>query len=212
MEPARAADLVELAAQFRHAVADQPAVGLDLGLAGAAEKAEAAALALQVGPAAHQPAGLIIEMRQLHLQPPLGGGSALPENFQDQPGAVDHLGFQRGFQIALLNRSQARVEHDELCVLHPRGGGDGVNLPLPDQRGRARVAQPHRQPISHIQPDRHRQPGGFRQPCLAVARMAALIGQHDDRPGAAGKFAPVAVKTRAQSSTASSARLSGCAG
>ena len=91
--------------QFRHPVADQPAVGLDLGLARAAEEAEAAALALEVGPAAHQPPRLIIEMGELDLQPPFRGRRPLAEDFEDQPGAVDHLGLGRRLQILLLDRA-----------------------------------------------------------------------------------------------------------
>src|SRR3982750_3610247 len=62
MKRARALHLVELAFDLGHAIADQAAVGLDLGFARTAEEAETATLPLEVGPAPHQPARLIIEM------------------------------------------------------------------------------------------------------------------------------------------------------
>ena len=104
VQPAGAAHLVQLLAQAGNTVADQPAIGFDLRFARAAQKAEAAALAFKVGPTAHQPAGLILQMRQFHLQRAFGGGSTLAKDFQDQPGSIDHLGLQRLLQIALLHR------------------------------------------------------------------------------------------------------------
>ncbi len=55
MQAAGAPHLLQLRLQPHDAVADQPAVRLDLRFAGAAEEAEAAALALQMGPGPHQP-------------------------------------------------------------------------------------------------------------------------------------------------------------
>ena len=107
MQRAGAADLLQLLADVVDALADDAAVGLDLGLAGAAEKAEAAALPLEMGPGPDQPALLIDEMGELDLQAPFPRPRPLAEDFEDEPGAVEHLGVPRRFEIALLHRASA---------------------------------------------------------------------------------------------------------
>ena len=95
----------ELFLDLVDALADQAAVGFDLAFAGAAEKAEAAALAFEMGPAACTRRGTLIgQMRELDLQPAFARLRALAEDFQDQRGAVEHLGAPGLLQIALLYR------------------------------------------------------------------------------------------------------------
>ena len=50
MQPPRRLHLLQFVLQLGDALADQPAVGLDLGFAGTAHEAEAAALAFEMGP------------------------------------------------------------------------------------------------------------------------------------------------------------------
>ena len=113
MQAAGALDVVELALQPGDALADQPAVDFELAFAGAAEKAEAAALAFEMGPRPHQPRALIRQRRQLDLQPAFMGAGARAEDFEDQAGAVDDLGLPAPFEIALLHRRQRPVDDDE---------------------------------------------------------------------------------------------------
>ena len=104
MELTRALDLVEFHLDARDAFLDHAPIGFDLGFTGPAEKTETATLALEMGPGTHEPAFLISQMRKLDLQRAFAGARTPPEDFQDQPGAIDHLGAPGLFEVALLYR------------------------------------------------------------------------------------------------------------
>src|SRR5581483_4362570 len=93
-------------------------------------KSKTAALSLQVRPGAHKPAFLIGEMRELHLQAALAGMRPLPEDFQNQPGAVDDLRVPCLFQIALLHRRERGVDEHESGVMRTHDAGEFFHLAL----------------------------------------------------------------------------------
>ena len=141
VERARALDLGELGLDLGEALLDHAAVGLELGLAGAAEKAEAAALALEMGPGAHQPALLISQVRMFDLQRAFAGPRASAENFQDQPGAVDDLGVPGLLQIALLDRRKRAVHHHDAGLERSDQARDLLDLALAEERRGAQRAE-----------------------------------------------------------------------
>src|SRR5262249_23510218 len=134
---------LQIAADADDAVANQPAVDLQLRLAGAADEAEAAALPFQVSPRPHEPAALIGECGQLDLQLAFARAGPLAEDLEEQAAAVDDLAFPGPLEIALLHRRQRAVDEDEIDGL----GGDqlpqGGNHPAPDERRRREAAQAH---------------------------------------------------------------------
>ena len=104
---------LQLAAQDGDPVAGQAAVGLELRLARAA-RADAAAEALEVLPHAAHAGQVVVELRELDLELPLGGHGVLGEDVEDQLRAVDHAGVERVLEEALLRRIELVVDDQAL--------------------------------------------------------------------------------------------------
>ncbi len=93
--------------------ADEPAVGLELRLAGPAQ-ADAAFLPLEVGPAADQSRRHVFKLRQFDLQLALGAARAQREDVEDEAGPVDDAAPQFLLEVALLHARQRVVEYHEV--------------------------------------------------------------------------------------------------
>ena len=128
MELARLLHALELALDLGDAFLDHAPVGFDLRLARSAEEAEAAALTFEMRPGAHQPALLIGQVRMLDLQRAFARASAASEDFQNQPGAIEHLRAPGFFKIALLHRRERAVHHDDADVLAFHEPGELLDL------------------------------------------------------------------------------------
>ena len=169
MQPARRLNFLDFVFQSADAVADQPAVGLDLRLSGAAHESKTAALAFQMGPGAHQAAALIVEMRQFDLQRALLGLGAAAEDFQDQAGAVEHFGIPGLLQIALLDRRQRAIHHHEFDVLRCDQPRDLLDLALAEIGRGTDLADRRHQRFGDHEVDGARQTCGFLEPRLGIA-------------------------------------------
>src|SRR3546814_9069228 len=83
-------------------------------------------------------------MRELDLQAALGGRCASAEDFEDQAGTVDHFRAECGFEIALLNRAERRVDDDKLDALRRYVRRDRVDLADAEQGCGARLEKAQR--------------------------------------------------------------------
>ena len=215
MQGAGLADLFQFLAKTRHARADHAPVRLDLRLARPAEEAKAAALAFEVSPAAHQAALLVVEMREFDLQATFSRGCSLAEDFEDQPGAVDHLALERFFEIALLDRAQGPIHHQQFNLVLLAFGGDILDLTGSEQRVRLHVAHWQDDAFRNHDTDRQRQALRFFEARFRVeiAGLVANVRHHDERAGSARHFAhQVIIEAQSASSSSSSVRSTEVAG
>ena len=100
-------------AQQGHPATSEPAVGLELALAGA-PRPHPAAEALEVLPEAAHAREVVLELRQLDLELALGADGVLGEDVEDQLRAVDYPRLQRILELALLHRRELVVDDQRL--------------------------------------------------------------------------------------------------
>ena len=156
-------------------------------------------------------------MGELDLEPPLRRRRPLPEDFEDEPRAVDHLGLGRGFQILLLDGGDRSVDDDQLRLVAGDRLRDRLDLARAEQgRGPGR-ADPEMEPVGHLDSDRLGESGRLLEASVDVAPSPppAHVGESDDRLGAPGKLAVIRLLENAQaagSSSSCSMKLTGRSG
>ena len=144
--------LLDLLLQGRDALAQQPAVHLQLPLPGPAKPhtavaaAAAAALPLEVGPELGEPRQAVHVQGQLHLQLPLARARVLREDVEDERRAVDDLDARAlapelDLEVALLPGAQLVVQHHRAAFELAHGPLHLGHLAGPDEG--ARVALLH---------------------------------------------------------------------
>src|SRR5262245_61148043 len=158
METARAAHLLQLLADAVNAFADDAAVGLDLGLARATEKAEAAALAFEMRPRPDQPALLVDEVSELDLQAPFPRPRSPAEDLEDESGAIQHLRSPCRFEIALLHGRQWMIDDDEPDLFGAHEPSELLDFAGAEQRRGTRRFKRHQSACGDVEIDRSGKP------------------------------------------------------
>src|SRR3954465_14267830 len=127
------AELLESLAQLGHAAAREAPVGLELRLAGAA-RADTAAEAFEGLPHPPHSRQVVLQLRELDLELPLGAHGVLGEDVEDQLRPVDDARVQGVLERALLRRRQLVVDEQRLGARLAVGGLQLLQLALADVR------------------------------------------------------------------------------
>ena len=127
-----------------HPLAQQSAIGLELRFARTAQADAAAALAFKVGPAAHQPAGDVLQLRELDLQLAFVTRRALREDIEDEAVAIQHAPADELLEVALLARRQRMIDEDDIGLVRLGFEADLLRLAAADEVARDRAGRDDR--------------------------------------------------------------------
>jgi len=125
LKRASALDFTQTALEPSEALANPPAVDLELGFAGSASadsaaRGSAAGQARKMGPLAGQARLQIAQLRDLNLKLARQGACALGEDVQDKLASVDNPKVELFFEIARLGRTETVVKNRERRALLAR--------------------------------------------------------------------------------------------
>src|SRR5437879_11713690 len=109
-------------------------------------------------------------MRELDLERAFTGAGTPTEDFQDQPGAIEHLRTPGLFEIALLNRRERAIHDNNSGIIGFDDPGNLFHLALADECRRANAAEQYDPRRDHVEVDGTSQPDGFLE--LRVGRAA----------------------------------------
>ncbi len=132
---AAAANDVDLLRQHADALPNAPAIGLELGLAGAS-RPDAAAQPRQRLARSDEPRQEILQLRELDLQLPFPRARAAREDVEDELRAVDDLAAERLLEIAQLRRAQLVVEDDDVDAQFVARRGQRLHFAAAEERRR----------------------------------------------------------------------------
>ncbi len=151
----------------------------------------AAALPFKMGPGTHQPAALVGQGREFHLQAALASARASAEDLQDQSGSVDDLALPGALKIALLDRRQLRIDDSNDDVLSLDNRLDRVDLAGAKQGRRPGRTQRRDAAFNNIDRNGLCEANGFFEPCFRGARnLCARPRQRQDDDGFVARRRP----------------------
>src|SRR5690349_16599362 len=131
--------MLDLAVEVADALADAPALHLDLLLAEASARPHsptppANLTVVRVG--ADQSRQQVMQARRLDLQTAFVCAGVLGEDLEDDLGAVEHPRLDRQLQVALLSRAQVLVADDEVELALELQIAQGLHLAHADEMRR----------------------------------------------------------------------------
>ena len=175
--------LLQLVPEQLDLAPDHPAVGLELGFAGAPEP-DAAADTGQVGPHPRQPRQQVGQLGQLHLQLGLVGAGPGGEDVEDQLGPVHDPALELLLEVGALVGGELLVEDHEGGAGLAHQGPQFLDLPFPDQRRRVGRGHLLRQPAHHHRARGVGEPGQFIQVLGKVVGVLGALARRAHQDGA----------------------------